>query len=223
MIKTTQKPEPVPTKQKCDAQKVYLDGTGWLELTRKVLPHKPNMKTMIKIEFATRQKNSLLLWQGNYEERHYFALAIVNGFLEFRFSMGGQPVVIRSKARVNTRKPVKVTVTRAGGVGSVHVEGDQVVERRSTKTKNGKEDRLKVKRAPVYLGGAPPGANKHLPHPKLYRTGFKGCILRLEVENKKVVDDQSGLAGYGSEIDFTDPRLLRNHGPTVRCLDTCLA
>ena len=39
----------------------------------------------------------------------------------------------------------------------------------------------------------------------------------------KVVDDQSGLAGYGSEIDFTDPRLLRNHGPTVRCLDTCLA
>ena len=68
------------------------------------------MKTVIMIEFATRQKNSLLLWQvhcssplvsinllsqGNYEERHYFALAIVNGFLEFRFSMGAQPVVIR--------------------------------------------------------------------------------------------------------------------------------
>ena len=68
--------------------------------------------------------------------------------------------------------------------------------------------------------------------------GFKGCILRLEVENKKVssqkksrmttlvktqvLDDQSGLAGYGSEIDFTDPRLLRNHGPSVRCMDTCL-
>ena len=71
--------------------------------------------------------------------------------------------------------------------------------------------------------------------------GFKGCILRLEVENKKVnseaistirtflkiktqvVDDQSGLAGYGSEIDFTDPRLLKDHGPSVRCMDTCLA
>ena len=36
-----------------------------------------------------------MILQGNYEERHYFALAIVNGFLEFRFSMGGQPVVIR--------------------------------------------------------------------------------------------------------------------------------
>ena len=39
----------------------------------------------------------------------------------------------------------------------------------------------------------------------------------------QVVDDQSGLAGYGSEIDFTDPRLLKDHGPSVRCMDTCLA
>ena len=71
------------------------------------------MKTVIMMEFATRQNNSLLLWQvrrspsyvfeydcfvsyqGNFEERHYFALAIVNGFLEFRFSTGAQPVVIR--------------------------------------------------------------------------------------------------------------------------------
>ena len=33
---TTTTPEDVPKKQKCEAQKVYLDGTGWLELTRKV-------------------------------------------------------------------------------------------------------------------------------------------------------------------------------------------
>ena len=40
-------------------------------------------------------QNHSFLCQGNFEERHYFALAIVNGFLEFRFSMGAQPVVIR--------------------------------------------------------------------------------------------------------------------------------
>ena len=92
-------------------------------------------------------------------------------------------------------------VTRSGREGSVHVEGDKVVEGRTTNTDD--NGQLKVRRAPVYLGGAPPGA-KHLPHPKLYRTGetetskrvfmiftlklvgFKGCILRLEVENKKV-------------------------------------
>ena len=94
-------------------------------------------------------------------------------------------------------------VTRAGREGSVHVEGDSVVEGHAANNRDNSQ--LKVRRAPVYLGGAPPGA-KHLPRPKLYRTGesltsyrqrvqpfnilklagFKGCILRLEVENKKV-------------------------------------
>ena len=50
----------------------------------------------------------------------------------------------------------------------MHVEGDKVVEGRTTNTDD--NGQLKVRRAPVYLGGAPPGA-KHLPHPKLYRTG----------------------------------------------------
>ena len=58
-------------------------------------------------------------------------------------------------------------VTRSGREGSVHVEGDKVVEGSANTDANGQ---LKVKRAPVYLGGAPPAA-KHLPHPKLYRTG----------------------------------------------------
>ena len=58
-------------------------------------------------------------------------------------------------------------VTRSGREGSVHVEGDKVVEGSANTDANGQ---LKVRRAPVYLGGAPPGA-KHLPHPKLYRTG----------------------------------------------------
>ena len=150
----------------------------------------------------------------------------MNGFLEFRFSMGGQPVVIRfadhlifdqnhqnhsqiessgehkEAGESNGKKGgfrIKSTTTtlagdqgwwggqcaRGGGPGghdyhhqnnhhlNNHRLNNEVVERRSTKTKNGEEDRLKVKRAPVYLGGAPPGA-KHLPHPKLYRTGEFG-------------------------------------------------
>ena len=60
-------------------------------------------------------------------------------------------------------------VTRSGREGSVHVEGDSVVEGRANNN-NGSNGQLKVRRAPVYLGGAPPGA-KHLPRPKLYRTG----------------------------------------------------
>ena len=51
----------------------------------------------------------------------------------------------------------------------MHVSGDSVVEGRANNN-NGSNGQLKVRRAPVYLGGAPPGA-KHLPRPKLYRTG----------------------------------------------------
>ena len=45
----------------------------------------------------------------------------------------------------------------------------------------------------------------------------------MKVENKKVVEDESGLGGYGSLIDFTNSRLVRDHSPRVRCLDTCVA
>ena len=60
-------------------------------------------------------------------------------------------------------------VTRSGGEGSVHVEGDKVVEG-GTNANMEDSGQLKVRRAPVYLGGAPATA-KYLPHPKLYRTG----------------------------------------------------
>lgn len=33
--------------------------------------------------------------QGDFKRSHYFALAIVDGHLEFRFNMGSGPAVIR--------------------------------------------------------------------------------------------------------------------------------
>ena len=38
--------------------------------------------------------------QGDYKRSHYFALAIVDGRLEFRFNMGSGPAVIRCWAGV---------------------------------------------------------------------------------------------------------------------------
>ena len=68
----------------CSASEVYLGGGGWLEMSSKLLPHRRNMKTIVKINFSSRQRNSLLLWQGDHRTQHYFAVALVNGFLEFR-------------------------------------------------------------------------------------------------------------------------------------------
>ena len=72
----------------CSASEVYLGGGGWLEMSSKLLPHRRNMKTILKIDFSSRQRNSLLLWQGDHRTQHYFAVALVNGFLEFRSEAG---------------------------------------------------------------------------------------------------------------------------------------
>ena len=45
---------------------------------------------------------------------------------------------------------------------------------------------MKVRRTPIYLGGAP-ADSPHLPtQATLYKTGFHGCILSMKVWNNKV-------------------------------------
>ena len=62
-------------------------------------------------------------------------------------------------------------VSRSGARGSVRVIGGELVEGRS----EGEGTKLKVRRAPVYLGGAPP-KSRHLPPAELYKTGH---VLRF--------------------------------------------
>ena len=71
-------------RKPCKAQQLSLDGSGWLELSRKLMPQKPNYRTVINLRFSSRQANSLILWQGDYRLQHYFAIALTGGFLEFR-------------------------------------------------------------------------------------------------------------------------------------------
>ena len=94
----------------------------------------------------------------------------------------------------------------------------------------------------------PPGSTEvsHLPtQATLYKTGFHGCILSMKVWNNKVsilpwrdiycfqnlkwifqflfqiVDDDSGLGGFGAEIDFTNNKIVRDR-VNIKCVDQCL-
>jgi len=203
-------------KAPCLARELYLGGRGWLELSRKILPQKPNMKTVIKLELATRQNHSLVLWQGNYKSDHYFALAVQQGRLEYRFNLGTGPAVIRSAVKINSGRPHSVVLTREGSRGTLIVDGGAVAAGNA----RGAGKRMSVRRAPVYLGGAPPDSAYLMPEAKLYKTGYKGCILNMRVENKKIVEDNSGLGGFGSDIDFTDKRLVKDWA-NLACLDQC--
>jgi len=168
-------------KEECTAQQVYLNGAGWLELSRKVIPQRRNMKTVITLRFATREDNALVLWQGDYKSGHYFALAIVRGRLEFTFNLGSGRAVIRSTKSVNRGKEHEVVITREENKGSLQLDRGAVIKG----TAQGTGRKLILRRSPVYLGGAPFNSNS-LPPAKLYKTGFKGCILKMRVENKKV-------------------------------------
>ena len=75
---------PTFVRNPCVQHQLSLDGSGWVELSKKLLPQKVNYRTVITVNFASRQQNSLLLWQGDYRTGHYFAVALRNGFLEFR-------------------------------------------------------------------------------------------------------------------------------------------
>ena len=37
----------------------------------------------------------------------------------------------------------------------------------------------------------------------------------------QVVEDDSGMGGFGATIDFTDPRLMRSWARGAKCMDTC--
>ena len=93
----------------------------------------------------------------------------------------------------------------------MHVEGDKVVEGRADTDANGQ---LKVRRAPVYLGGAPPGA-KHLPHPKLYRTG-ETFLQKIVVHSKTCrvqrLHPPSGGGKQEGELRGNSQLLLKNSG-----------
>ena len=75
---------PTFVRNPCVQHQLSLDGSGWVELSSKLMPQKVNYRTVITVNFASRQQNSLLLWQGDYRTGHYFAVALRNGFLEFR-------------------------------------------------------------------------------------------------------------------------------------------
>ena len=105
--------------------------------------------------------------------------------------------------------------------------------------------KMKVRRTPIHLGGAPADSPPLPTQATLYKTGFHGCILSMKVWNNKVfilpwldiycfqnlkwifqfliqiVDDDSGLGGFGAEIDFTNNKIVRDR-VNIKCVDQCL-
>ena len=112
----------------------------------------------------------------------YVAIPQVIQTLCSRFNLGSVPAVIRSAKLVNDGQEHEVTIIREDNRGSVQVDGGPIVPGFT----RGEGVRMKVRRTPIFLAGAP-STSLFLPsQATLYKTAFKGCILKMKVWNNKV-------------------------------------
>ena len=112
----------------------------------------------------------------------YVAILQVTQTLCSRFNLGSVPAVIRSAKLVNDGQEHEVTIIREDNRGSVQVDGGPIVPGFT----RGEGVRMKVRRTPIFLAGAP-STSLFLPsQATLYKTAFKGCILKMKVWNNKV-------------------------------------
>ena len=50
-------------------EEISFDGNAYLDLDKKLVSHKENMRMEIELEFSTWEPNGLLLWQGKRQRR----------------------------------------------------------------------------------------------------------------------------------------------------------
>lgn len=77
---------------------------------------------LISVEFATVQRNSLLLYNpGGPSSREFFALEIVDGTIHLSYDLGSGPVRLQTNKKVADGYFHRVTARRIGNV-SLHTQ-----------------------------------------------------------------------------------------------------
>ena len=66
----------------------------------------------IELEFRSYVDNGLLVYshQNDNGSGDYISLAIINGFIEFRYDLGSGPAIIKSHHRITNKKFHKVRI-----------------------------------------------------------------------------------------------------------------
>lgn len=80
----------------------------------KMKPLKAYHKLSIEVEFKTYANDGIILYnQQNIDgQGDFVSLAIVNGYIEFRYNLGNGPVVISSLDKVQFKKFHRVVIKR---------------------------------------------------------------------------------------------------------------
>ncbi|XP_031719293.1 protocadherin Fat 4 [Anarrhichthys ocellatus] len=102
---------------------------GFEELSFMEFPPLDRRTNLISLEFATVQRNSLLLYNpGGPSSREFIALEILNGAIHLSYDLGPGPVRLQTHKQVADGYFHSVTARRIGNMGSLHVDNCTDIE-----------------------------------------------------------------------------------------------
>ncbi|XP_054266356.1 agrin-like [Macrosteles quadrilineatus] len=144
-------------------------------------------KLSIEIEFKTYSNDGILFYNQQHADGtgDFVSLAIVNGFIEFRYNLGSGPVVLTSLERVQLHKYHRVIAKRYQRDGILQVDNSEAVAGQSQGTLRAL-DLLED----AFVGYVPTSIKKVSENIGT-SMGFSGCIRRLKV-GRKVVELEDG-------------------------------
>ncbi|XP_037037177.1 basement membrane-specific heparan sulfate proteoglycan core protein isoform X11 [Bradysia coprophila] len=150
------------------------------------------MKFNFEITFKPEKGNGLILYNGQKRANgDYIALSLNNGFPEFRYDFGNDPIVIRAD------KPIKLGQWHTIKVNRIRKDGFMVVDDQPpvafpTRTRLGLEliDNL-------YLGGVA-SFDDIVQSAVEHKEGFVGCISQLVLKDRRIELNQDSLYSEGT-------------------------
>ncbi|XP_056230340.1 protocadherin Fat 4 isoform X2 [Seriola aureovittata] len=159
---------------------------GFEELSFMEFPPLDRRANLISLEFATVQRNSLLLYSpGGSSSREFLALEILDGAIHLSYDLGSGPVRLQTNKQVADGYFHIVTARRIGNMGSLRVDNCTDVENNgfcfSESHGSGSERSLDVGNSYITFGGLRT-IEFILLHPAQIKThDFVGCIRNIHV------------------------------------------
>ncbi|KAK7579954.1 hypothetical protein V9T40_000583 [Parthenolecanium corni] len=140
-------------------------------------PLKAYQKFSVEIEFKSYTENGILLYSQQRVDGagDFLSLALINGFVEFRYNLGNGPAILTSIQRLSVNSYHRIVAKRYQKDGILQVDGGESVAGQS-------EGTLKALdlNDSAFVGYVPISSNKIFENIGT-SSGFIGCIRKLKI------------------------------------------
>ncbi|XP_023317624.1 agrin-like isoform X1 [Trichogramma pretiosum] len=166
-----------------DYEVASFDGKSYVRMNKL----KGYFKISIDVEFKTYAENGILMYNQQKVDGtgDFVSLAIVDGFVQFRYNLGNGPVILTSAERVSMKQFHRISAKRYHKDGVLQFnEGDEVAGQSEGMLKS-----LDLNQD-TYIGNIPTNYSKVFDNIGTSH-GFLGCIRKLRV-NREPIDLHMG-------------------------------